>query len=115
MTATATKAKPAAKPAAKPSTSSSTRADYVAKMKLQLDALNSQIDTLEKKVGTAHDTARETYEAELVKLRAQSNLAVQQMAKLKLAGEQTWDKVSAEMDKIHSAFVRSFHYFKAQL
>jgi hypothetical protein len=91
------------------------RDEYTAKIKTQLDDLNKQMDELSAKAADAKADARETYNAEMAKLRHQSKLAVAKFEELKLAGEGTWDKMVAEMDNISDAFVHSFKYFKSQL
>lgn len=92
-----------------------TRDAYIEKMKLQLDELNAKIDKLEAKAKDAKADAREKYEEEMAKLRNQSRLAVAKLDELKAAGEDTWDKMVAEMDKVIDAFKHSFNYFKSQL
>ena len=49
------------------------------------------------------------------KLRQQSDLAVAKLEELKTAGEDSWEKMVAEMEKIRDAFVHSFSYFKSQI
>lgn len=93
----------------------SKRDEYTAKIKTQLDELNKQMDELSAKATEAKADARETYNAEMAKLRHQSKLAVAKFEELKTAGEGTWDKMVAEMDNISDAFVHSFKYFKSQL
>ena len=94
---------------------STTREDYTAKMKQQLDDLNITIDALEAKASEAKAEARELYRAELVKVRHESKLAMAKLDEMKVAGEESWDKMVAEMDKIRDAFIHSFHYFKSQI
>ena len=93
----------------------SKRDEYTAKIKTQLDDLNAQMDVLSSKAEEAKADAREAYKAEMAKLRHQSKLAVAKYEEMKLAGEDTWDKMVAEMDKISDAFVHSFKYFKSQV
>jgi hypothetical protein len=47
--------------------------------------------------------ARAKYEAEMAKLRQQSDLAVAKLEELKAAGEDSWEKMVAEMEKIRDA------------
>lgn len=88
---------------------------YVARMKLQLDDLNTKMDELEAKAKEAKEDARDKYKEEMSKLRHQSKLAVTKLDELKAAGEDKWDAMVAEMDKIRDAFTHSFNYFKSQL
>ena len=91
------------------------RDEYTAKMKLQLDELNTRIDAIEDKAHEAKEDARKMYHAEVAKLRQQSKLAMEKLSELKASGEDSWGKMVAEMDKIRDAFVHSFRYFKSQL
>jgi len=91
------------------------RAEYTAKMKQQLDELNTKIDKLEAKTAEIKKDAWEKYQAELAKLRHESKLAMVKFGDLKTAGEASWDKTVAEMDKINDAFAGSFHYFKTHI
>jgi len=94
---------------------STARDEYTAQMKQQLDELNHHIDTLQAKAHDAKVEAREKYQAELTRLRHQSRLAVAKLDELKTAGEGSWDRMVAEMDKLRDAFKHSFNYFKTQL
>jgi hypothetical protein len=47
-------------------------------------------------------------------LRAQSSQASAKLEELKIAGEDGWDSMVAEMDKIGDAFKHSYNYFKSQ-
>lgn len=88
---------------------------YIAKMKLQLDELDAKMNALEAKAKDAKDTAHEKYVEEMTKLRHQSKLAKAKFDDLVDAGEDKWDNMVAEMDKVRDAFVHSFNYFKSQL
>lgn len=93
----------------------SKRDEYIEKMKLQLDEVNARMNELQAKAQAAKQDARDTYEAEMAKLRQQSQLALAKLDELRAAGEDTWETMVAEMEKIRDAFTRSFHYFKSQL
>ncbi len=93
----------------------SKRDAYVAKMKLQLDELNAKMAELEAKAKEAKEDARDKYNEELGKLRHQSKLAVAKLDELKASGEDKWEAMVAETEKIRDAFVHSFNYFKSQL
>lgn len=88
---------------------------YVAKMKLQLDELNVKIGEMEAKAQEAKEDARAKYEEEMSKLRHQSRLAVAKLDELKAAGEETWETMVGEMEKVRDAFIHSYNYFKSQL
>ena len=89
--------------------------EYVAKMKLQLDELNAEMQQLSDKAKEARQEVRAAYQQEMAKGRHQSDLAKARMEDLKLAGEDKWDAMVAEMEKVRDAFVHSFSYFKSQV
>ncbi|MBK7677178.1 hypothetical protein [Accumulibacter sp.] len=93
----------------------SKRDDYIEKMKLQLDEVNAKMSELEAKAKEAKADARAKYADQMAKLREQSQLAVTKLDELKAAGEDSWDAMVAEMEKIRDAFVHSFNYFKSQV
>jgi hypothetical protein len=88
---------------------------YIAKMKLQLDELNAEMTRLESKAQIAKEEARDKYKEEMAKLRHQSELAVAKLDEVVAAGEDTWETMVADMEKMREAFSHSFHYFKSQL
>ena len=88
---------------------------YIEKMKLQLDALNLKMGEVELKAKEAREDAREKYKEEMAKLREQSALAVAKLDEMKAAGEDTWEAMVAQMEKVRDAFTHSFKYFKSQL
>ena len=92
-----------------------TRTEYTEKMKRQLDALNKNMDALEAKASEAKADAREKYKTEMKKLRHQSQLARAKLDEITAAGEDGWDKMVAEMEKVRDAFAHSFNYFKSQV
>lgn len=91
------------------------RDEYIQKMKSQLDALNATMQEVEAKAKDAKEEARDKYREEVAKLQHQSKVAVAKLADLKSAGEDRWEAMVAEMDKVRDAFVHSFHYFKSQI
>ncbi len=88
---------------------------YIAKMKLQLDELDAKMNALEVKAKDAKASAHEKYVEEMAKLRKQSTAAKAKFDDMVDAGEDKWDNMVAEMDKVRDAFVHSFNYFKSQL
>lgn len=91
------------------------REAYVQKMKRQLDALNATADEIEARAKDARQEARAKYTEKVAGLRHQSKLAGARLEDLKSAGEDRWESMVAEMDKLRDAFVHSFHYFKSQV
>jgi len=92
-----------------------TRDEYTAKMKRQLDELNTRIDTLQAKAHEAQEDIRAAYQVDLTKARHESKMAMAKFEEMRTAGEGSWDKMAAEMDKIRDAFINSFKYFKSQV
>lgn len=93
----------------------SKRNEYTEKMKLQIDELNAKMNLLDAKAKEAREDARDKYKAEMTKLRHQSSLAIDKLEELKAAGEDSWEKMVTEMEKIRDAFTHSFSYFKSQI
>ena len=87
---------------------------YVSKVKLQLDELNLKMTELEAKTKEAKAEARAKYHEELGKLREQSKHAAVKLDELKAAGEESWEGMVAEMEKIRDAIAHSYNYFKSQ-
>lgn len=94
---------------------STTRSEYTAKMKRELDTLNAKMETLQAKASEAKAEAQQKYKSEMSKLRHQSQLARAKLDEISGAGEEGWDKLVAEMEKLRDAFVHSFRYFKSQI
>lgn len=84
-------------------------------MKKQLDELNAKMNKLETKAQDAKVDARARYEEEMSKLNKRSKLAVAQLEEIQAAGEDKWESMVAEMEKVRDAFKHSFNYFKSQL
>lgn len=88
---------------------------YVAKMKLQLSELNTQMNKVELQAKEAREDLREKYKEEMAKLHVQSRLALAKLEEVQKAGETTWEAMVTEMEKIRDAFTHSFSYFKSQV
>jgi len=88
---------------------------YIARMKLQLEELNTAIEGWERKAHEAKVEARQAYREELNKLQDQSKAASSKLDDLKSSSAESWDKMVAEMEKVRDAFSHSFKYFKSQL
>jgi len=93
----------------------SKRDQYVKKMKQQLDEVNGQITKLEAKVKDANAEARVKYDKQMAELREMSKAAQKKMEEIKSSGEDKWEALVAEGDKLQKAFIHSFNYFKSQL
>lgn len=93
----------------------SKRDEYIEKMKLQLDELDAKMDKLEAKAAQAKEDARAKYKEEMARLRQQSRAAKGKLEEIKAAGEDKWEALVTETEKIRDAFAHSFNYFKSQL
>jgi predicted nucleic acid-binding Zn-ribbon protein len=93
----------------------SKRDEYIEKMKKQLDELNSYIDELEDKAQHLKDETLVKYEKQISGLKELSNTARESLQEFKAAGEERWEHIAAEGDKVHKAFIHSYNYFKSQL
>lgn len=93
----------------------SKRDEYIAKMKLQLDELDAKMDKLEATAAVAKEDVRAKFKDEMTKLREQSKLAKGKLQVVKAAGEDKWDEMVKEMEKVRDAVVDSFNYFKSKL
>jgi hypothetical protein len=92
----------------------SKKSTYITAMKEQLDALDNQMNLLESKAKDAKEEAQAKYKEEMGKLRHQSKLAMVKLEEIQEAGEDTWEAMVDEMEKVRKAFSSSFHYFTAQ-
>ena len=88
---------------------------YIANIKLQLDELNLKMSKVEAKALEAKEDARAKYKEQIEDLRKQSKVAVAKLDEMKTAGEETWESMVDEMEKVRDAFKHSFNYFKSQL
>lgn len=93
----------------------SKRDEYIERMKLQLDELDAKMDKLEAKAKVAKEDMRAKYKEEMVLLREKSRLAKGKLQEVKAAGEDKWDSVVTEMEKVRDAVIHSYNYFKSQL
>ena len=93
----------------------SNREEVIEKLKSQLDSTNQKLDELEVKAQQVSGEARQKYEAQMKHLREMSQPARDKLEAIMAAGENQWDSLSAEADKIYKALVHSFNYFKSQV
>ena len=91
------------------------RDEYIAKMKTQLDELNSHIEELENKARHLKDEALVKYEKQINGIKSLAESTKASMKERKSASEDRWEHLAAEGDKVHKAFVHSYNYFKSQL
>jgi hypothetical protein len=93
----------------------SARDAYVDKMKLELAELDAKMGALEAMANDAKVQAREKYNKQMSTLRLQHTLALAKLDELNAAGDDAWEAMTAEVEKMRDAFVHSVNYFKSQL
>jgi hypothetical protein len=84
------------------------KADFVARMQGQLDALNKDIDTLSAKIENSSDAIKADAKPKLQALRDHAAAMNQQLADAKNATESTWDSVKAGSSKAYDALKDDF-------
>ena len=93
----------------------SKRDEFVEAMKRQLDEMNGQIDQLEAKLKAEQEKFGETYDAQMEQLKASSVAVKKKIDEIRAAGDERWEALVVEGEKIQKALVHSFNYFKSQL
>lgn len=93
----------------------SKRDEYAASMKQQIDEMNQNIDKLERKAKQASNAVEMKYDEQVARLRAQVKQAKTRLDELKSASENTWEKMTDEVENVAKALKQSYNYFKSQL
>lgn len=93
----------------------SKRDEFIAKLKHQLDEINEDIGELEAKAAAGREKLGKTYDTQVASLRASAASMRTKIDELRAAGDEKWDGLVAEAEKVQKALVRSFNYFKSQL
>jgi phage host-nuclease inhibitor protein Gam len=93
----------------------SKRDEFVEAMKRQLDDMNKQIDQLETKMKAEQEKFGATYDEQMEQLRASASAVKKKIDEIKAAGDERWEALVVEGEKIQKALVHSFNYFKSQL
>ena len=93
----------------------SKREEFVEAMKRQLDEMNVQIDDLEAKVKAEQEKFGAKYDEQMQQLRASSKAVKKKIEEIRAAGDERWESLVVEGEKIQKALVHSFNYFKSQL
>jgi phage-related minor tail protein len=91
------------------------RDEYVERMKQQLDELNAHIGELEAKVQAGQEDVGKKAQEQLTHLRELYSGMKARLEEMTDAGEESWDALVAEGDKVWKAFIHSVNYFKSQL
>jgi chromosome segregation ATPase len=85
------------------------KAEFVAAMQSQLDALNKDIDELAAKVESSSDAVKAEAKPKLQALRDQAAQLNKQLDDAKNATESTWDSVKAGFTKAYDATKNGFN------
>lgn len=93
----------------------SKREEYIAKIKAELDELNEDLGKLEARAKEASESARAKYEEQMKEVRGLAAELRTELDKVRAAGEQAWNDLTEEVERVRKALVHSFNYFKSQL
>ena len=93
----------------------SKREEFVEAMKRRLDEMNEQIDQLESRLNAEKEKFGATYDEQLQQLKASARAVSNKIDEIKVAGDERWETLVVEGEKIQKALIHSFNYFKSQL
>jgi ATP/maltotriose-dependent transcriptional regulator MalT len=93
----------------------SKRDEIIQALKAQLDELNGELDELETKAKAGREELGKKYDAQVASLRASAATLRTKIDEVMAAGDEKWEAVVAEAEKVQKALVHSFNYFKSQL
>ena len=93
----------------------SRRDEFVEAMKAQLDDMNEQIDQMESRLTEHREKFGAVYDEQLEQIKASSRAVKRKIDEIRAAGDERWEALVVEGEKIQKALVRSFNYFKSQL
>jgi len=85
------------------------KAEFVAAMQVQLDALNKDLDQLSAKIDSSSDAVKAEAKPKLQALRDQAAQLNKQLDDAKNATESTWDSVKAGFSKAYEATKDGFN------
>lgn len=85
--------------AAEASTAAEAKAEYVKKVRVELDELSAKIDALELEAKKAGAFAKKGLEQKLKALKARRRAAQKDFAKLKRASGKAWSELKAGLDR----------------
>ena len=85
------------------------KAEFVAAMQVQLDALNKDLDQLSAKIDSSSDAVKAEAKPKLQALRDQSAQLNQQLDEARNATDSTWDSVKSGCSKSYQATKDGFN------
>jgi chromosome segregation ATPase len=92
----------------------STRDAYVAKLKAQLDELNTDLDRLEDEARKASADAKVQYEGQIRELRQKAQGSQQTLTKIRQANENAWDDLKEGAETAWTMLKDSFAAAKSE-
>jgi len=93
----------------------SKRDEFVERLKHQLDDTNRRLDELEAKAKAGREQLGKAYDTQVASLRASAATLRDRIDDIVAAGDEKWEALVDEAEKVQKALVRSFNYFKSQL
>jgi chromosome segregation ATPase len=84
------------------------KAEFVAQMQGQLDALNKDLDALSAKIESSSDAVKADAKPKLQALRDQAAVMNRQLDQARNATESTWDSAKASAEKAYDALKNDF-------
>jgi hypothetical protein len=84
------------------------KAEFVADMQVQVDALNKDLDALSAKIESSSDAAKAEAKPKLQALRDEAARMNKQLDEARNATESTWDRVKASSKKDYNALKDDF-------
>ena len=91
------------------------RDQYIYAMKLKLDQVYASMSNLEKLAINEGKHAQFYIKKEMIRLRSQSQFALDKLCVLKTSSDYAWEQTVLEMEKIHSAFTSSIRQFNSSM
>jgi len=93
----------------------SKREEFVEAMKRRLDEMNIQIDQLEARLNAEKEKFGATYDEQMQQVKSSARALRHKIDEIKVAGDERWESLVVEGEKIQKALIHSFNYFKSQL
>ena len=84
------------------------KAEFVAKMQVQMDALNKDLDTLAAKIDKSSDEVKAEAKPKLQAMRDEAAVMNSQLNEARNATASTWDKVKASSEKAYDGMKDDF-------
>lgn len=93
----------------------SKRDEFVEAMKRHLDEMNAQIGEMEARAKAGQAKVSASFDEQMEHLKASSRALKAKIDEIRAAGDERWEALVVEGEKIQKALTDSYHYFKSQL